>query len=193
MRAGPAILSPTLPPTAPGIELLADPDNPQAAVMDQACAIHALEAALTPRLERDGLTADFDRHGTAACADSGEHGAGRGEQWTPTCCAKSASRWARRSPRWKPEIFELAGQTFSVGSTKQLQEVLFDKLKLPIGKKTKTGYSTGADVLEDLAAKGHEIARKIIGWREVVQAEIHLCRCPARADQPGDRESPYVA
>ena len=65
------------------------------------------------------------------------------------------------------EIFELAGQKFSVGSTKQLQEVLFDKLKLPIGKKTKTGYSTGADVLEDLAAKGHDIARKIIGWREV--------------------------
>ncbi len=40
-----------------GIELLADPDNPQATVIDQACAIHALEAVLTPRLERDGLTA----------------------------------------------------------------------------------------------------------------------------------------
>ena len=61
----------------------------------------------------------------------------------------------------------MAGQKFSVGSTKQLQEVLFDKLKLPIGKKTKTGYSTGAEVLEDLAAKGHEIAGKIVRWREV--------------------------
>ncbi|MDQ2799107.1 MAG: DNA polymerase I, partial [Armatimonadota bacterium] len=67
------------------------------------------------------------------------------------------------------EIFEMAGQKFSVGSTKQLQEVLFDKLKLPIGKKTKTGYSTGAEVLEDLASKGHEIARKIVQWREVAK------------------------
>ena len=42
-----------------GLELLADPDNREAVVMDEACAVYALDAALTPRLERDGLTAIF--------------------------------------------------------------------------------------------------------------------------------------
>ena len=49
------------------------------------------------------------------------------------------------------EVFGIAGHEFSISSTKQLQEVLFDELKLPATKKTKTGYSTGADVLEELA------------------------------------------
>ena len=48
------------------------------------------------------------------------------------------------------EIYSLAGETFNINSTKQLGEVLFEKLKLPIIKKTKTGYSTDVDVLEKL-------------------------------------------
>jgi DNA polymerase-1 len=49
----------------------------------------------------------------------------------------------------------IAGREFNVGSPKQLGEILFDELKLPGGKKGKTGsYSTGADVLEDLTAQG---------------------------------------
>ena len=91
------------------------------------------------------------------------------------------------------DIFAIAGEKFSVGSTKQLQEVLFDKLKLPIGKKTKTGYSTGAEVLEDLASKGHDIARKgcsVAGSRE---AEVYLCRRSAGTHKPGDGQSAYVA
>jgi DNA polymerase-1 len=64
------------------------------------------------------------------------------------------------------EIYSLAGEEFNIGSTKQLQTVLFDKLQLPTGKKTKTGYSTGADLLEQLAAE-FPIARKIIDYREI--------------------------
>jgi DNA polymerase-1 len=64
------------------------------------------------------------------------------------------------------EIYALAGLQFNIGSTKQLQEVLFDKLQLPTGKKTKTGYSTGADLLEQIAPQ-YEIAQKILDWREV--------------------------
>jgi DNA polymerase-1 len=66
------------------------------------------------------------------------------------------------------EVYALAGMQFNIGSTKQLQEVLFDKLQLPTGKKTKTGYSTGADLLEQLAPQ-YEIARKILDWREVAK------------------------
>jgi len=66
------------------------------------------------------------------------------------------------------QIFEIAGGEFSVGSTKQLQEVLFDKLKLPASKKTKTGYSTGADVLEELAPD-YPIVSLILQHRELTK------------------------
>ena len=62
-------------------------------------------------------------------------------------------------------IFKLAGREFNVGSPKQLAEVLFEDLKLPVIKKTKTGYSTNAEVLEKLA-KDHEIARVLLQYRK---------------------------
>jgi DNA polymerase-1 len=65
-------------------------------------------------------------------------------------------------------IYELAGHEFNIGSTKQLADVLFEELKLPVIKKTKTGYSTDADVLERLAQK-HEIARQILAQRELAK------------------------
>lgn len=65
-------------------------------------------------------------------------------------------------------IYELAGHEFNIGSTKQLAEVLFEELKLPVIKKTKTGYSTDAEVLERLAPK-HEIAREILAQRELAK------------------------
>ena len=65
-------------------------------------------------------------------------------------------------------IYELAGKEFNIGSTKQLGEVLFDELKLPVLKKTKTGYSTAADVLERLAIE-YEIASEIVRWRTLAK------------------------
>jgi DNA polymerase-1 len=70
--------------------------------------------------------------------------------------------------RLEGEVYELAGQNFNVNSPKQLGVVLFEKLGLPTGRKTKTGYSTDASVLEQLAEK-HDIARKIIAYREVAK------------------------
>ena len=66
----------------------------------------------------------------------------------------------------KARIFELAGREFSIGSTKQLKEVLIDELKLPVPNDKKTGKpTTNAAAMNDLAAKGHEIAQKIIDYR----------------------------
>ncbi len=66
------------------------------------------------------------------------------------------------------EIHEIAGENFNIGSPKQLGEILFGKMGLPGGKKTSTGqYSTSAQVLEDLAAEGHELPRKIVFWRQL--------------------------
>ena len=65
------------------------------------------------------------------------------------------------------QIRELAGEDFKVSSPKQLGEILFDKLGLPGGKKTKTGaYQTGADILEDLATE-HELPGLVLDWRQV--------------------------
>ena len=62
------------------------------------------------------------------------------------------------------EIYALAGEEFNIGSPKQMARILFEKLKLPPIKKTKTGYSTDADVLEQLAL-GHDLPAKIIEHR----------------------------
>ncbi len=63
-------------------------------------------------------------------------------------------------------IYELAGTTFNINSPKQLGAILFEKLQLPIVKKTKTGYSTSADVLEKLAPY-HEIIEQILHYRQL--------------------------
>lgn len=65
-------------------------------------------------------------------------------------------------------IYELAGEEFNINSPKQIGEVLFDKLSLPVIKKTKTGYSTDVEVLEKLEDK-HPIASKILRYRQIVK------------------------
>ncbi|MCR1955895.1 DNA polymerase I [Clostridioides mangenotii] len=66
------------------------------------------------------------------------------------------------------EIYELAGDKFNINSPKQLGVILFEKLELPVIKKTKTGYSTNADVLEKLKDK-HPIIEKITEYRQITK------------------------
>ena len=66
------------------------------------------------------------------------------------------------------EIYDIAGSEFNINSPKQLGVILFEKLNLPVIKKTKTGYSTDAEVLEELSDK-HEIVDKIINYRQLVK------------------------
>jgi len=76
--------------------------------------------------------------------------------------------FAHRCAELEGGIHKLVGREFNVGSPKQLGEVLFDEMGLPGGKKGKTGaYATGADVLEDLAAQGHELPARILDWRQL--------------------------
>lgn len=70
--------------------------------------------------------------------------------------------------RLEKEIHEEAGEPFNINSPKQLGEVLFDKMKLPGAKKTKSGYSTAADVLEKLASE-YPIVRKILDYRQLTK------------------------
>ena len=81
--------------------------------------------------------------------------------------SRMSNAFAQKMAGLEAEIHELAGQAFNVGSPKQLGEILFDKLELPGGKKGKTGaYSTGVDILEDLATE-HDLPRRVLDWRQL--------------------------
>ncbi len=73
-----------------------------------------------------------------------------------------------RIEKLEQEIYELAGETFNINSPKQLGEVLFGHMQLPHGKKTKTGYSTAADVLEKLAPE-YPVVRMILDYRQLTK------------------------
>ncbi|MGB0570857.1 MAG: DNA polymerase I [Alphaproteobacteria bacterium] len=76
--------------------------------------------------------------------------------------------FAKRMASLEKKAHKVAGEEFNVGSPKQLGEILFEKLGIEGGKKGKTGaYTTSADVLEDLAAQGHELPRIVLDWRQV--------------------------
>ena len=85
----------------------------------------------------------------------------------------------------KERIYMLSGEEFNINSPKQLGEVLFEKLGLPHGKKTKTGYSTSVDVLEDLADK-YEIVGEVLEYRRVMKLNSTYCEGLAKqADKNG--------
>ena len=82
--------------------------------------------------------------------------------------SKLSSDFAQTAARIESEIREIAGEDLNIGSPKQLGDVLFGKMGLPGGAKTKTGaWSTSAQVLDDLAEQGHELPKKILDWRQV--------------------------
>jgi DNA polymerase-1 len=82
--------------------------------------------------------------------------------------ATMGEEFRKRKAEIEARIYVLAGHEFNIGSTKQLADVLFEELKLPVIKKNKTGYSTDAEVLERLAPK-HEIAQQVLAQRELAK------------------------
>ncbi len=77
---------------------------------------------------------------------------------------------AQKAAALEDEVYELAGERFSIGSPKQLGDILFGRMKLPGGSRTKTGqWSTSVFVLEELAAEGFELPRKIVDWRQLTK------------------------
>lgn len=82
---------------------------------------------------------------------------------------ESLSReFAARQAVLENDVYDLAGHAFNLGSPKQLGKVLFDEMRLEGGQKGKSGaYATGADVLETLAAEGHELPAKVLDWRQL--------------------------
>jgi len=81
-------------------------------------------------------------------------------------------------------IYEVAGSEFNIGSPKQLATVLFEDLELPVIKRTKTGYSTAADVLERLAEMGHELPTLVLRQRALAKLINTYTRVLAEAVNP---------
>ena len=83
------------------------------------------------------------------------------------------------------QIHALAGHGFNIASPKQLGEILFDEMALAGGKKTKTGaYATGADVLEGLAAQGHDLPARVLDWRQLAKLKSTYTDALAEAINP---------
>ena len=76
--------------------------------------------------------------------------------------------FAQTAARVEAEIQEIAGEPINVGSPKQIGDIMFGKMGIPGGTKTKTGaWSTSAQILDELAEQGHEFPKKILEWRQV--------------------------
>jgi DNA polymerase-1 len=81
-----------------------------------------------------------------------------------------SNEFAAEGARIESQVYELAGERFNIGSPKQLGDIFFGRMGLPGGRKTATGaWSTDSDALEDLAAQGVELARKVLDWRQVAK------------------------
>ena len=146
---------------------------PAQALRDTAAA-HAdlalrLHRVIRPRLVADRLTTVFERierpliavlarmEAAGILVDQGE-------------LVALSTDFAGRIETLEGEIHSLAGHPFTIGSPKQLGEVLFDEMGLASGRKGKSGaYSTGADILEELAAQGHDLPARVLDWRQLTK------------------------
>ncbi|MGK9052181.1 DNA polymerase I [Neorhizobium petrolearium] len=146
-----------------------DIDKATAYAAEDADVTLRLWMVLKPQLAAAGLTRIYERLErplVAVLARMEERGITIDRQ----ILSRLSGELAQRAAAFEDEIYELAGEKFTIGSPKQLGDILFGKMGLPGGAKTKTGqWSTSASVLEDLAAAGHELPRKIVDWRQLTK------------------------
>ena len=106
--------------------------------------------------------------------------------------AELSRDFAQRIAALEQSIYAAVGNEFNIGSTKQLGDVLFEKLGLPGGKKGKTGaYGTDASILEELAPL-HPVPAQVLGMASAEQTQINLRRCAGRGDRCRDRACSHL-
>ncbi len=143
---------------------------------------------LKPRLAADGLASVYERLErpmVPVLARMEERGIGVDRQ----ILSRLSGDFAQGAAALEDEIQKLAGEEFNIGSPRQLGDILFGKMGLPGGSKTKTGqWSTTAQVLEELAAEGHELPRKIVEWRQLTKLKsTYTDALPGFIDPQTDR------
>ncbi len=95
-------------------------------------------------------------------------------------------RFQREREQVQLEIYKEAGEEFNIGSNVQLREILFNRLKLPVLKKTPTGPSTDASVLQELAEEGHKLPSLLMEYRELAKLESTYLDTLPRQVNPRD-------
>lgn len=124
---------------------------------------------LKPRLAAEKLTTIYERLERPLLPVLA-HMEARGITVDRQILSRLSGELAQGAAALEDEIYKLAGERFTIGSPKQLGDILFGKMGLTGGSKTKTGqWSTSASVLEDLAAAGYELPRKIVDWRQLTK------------------------
>ncbi|MCE7030697.1 DNA polymerase I [Jiella avicenniae] len=147
---------------------------------------------LKPRLAAEGLASVYERLEkplVPVLARMEE----RGIMVDRQILSRLSGRFAQKQGGLEAEIAELAGEEFNPGSPKQLGEILFGKLGLPGGKKTKGGqWSTDVKVLEELAAEGHPLPSKIVEWRQLTKLKgTYTDTLPNHMDAAGRIHTSY--
>ncbi len=125
---------------------------------------------MAPALEASGMRELFDTIEVplvSVLADMEWEGIAIDLEWF----ASLKTRFQGERERVEQEIYASAGETFNINSNPQLRTILFDKLGLPVKKKTATGPSTDASVLQELADEGHEIPSLLMEYRELFKLE----------------------
>jgi DNA polymerase-1 len=125
---------------------------------------------LAPALDASGMRTLFDTIEVplvTVLADMEWAGIAIDREWF----ASLKERFQRERERVEAQIYEAAGERFNINSNPQLRVILFEKLALPVRKKTATGPSTDASVLQELADEGHEIPALLMEYRELFKLE----------------------
>jgi DNA polymerase I len=142
-------------------------DRATAYSAEDADVILRLWRVLKPRLVAERMTAVYEtleRPLVAVLARMERRGISIDRQ----VLSRLSGDFAQTAARVEAELQELAGEPINVGSPKQIGDILFGKMAIPGGTKTKTGaWSTSAQILDELAEQGHEFAKKILEWRQV--------------------------
>jgi DNA polymerase-1 len=142
-------------------------DRATAYSAEDADVILRLWRVLKPRLVAERMTAVYETLERPLVGVLGRMER-RGISIDRQVLSRLSADFAQTAARVEAEIQEIAGEPINVGSPKQLGDIIFGKMGLPGGSKTKTGaWSTSAQVLDELAEQGHEFPKKILEWRQV--------------------------
>ncbi len=136
---------------------------------EDADVTHRLWQALKPRLAAEAMTSVYETL-ERPLVDVLVRMEQRGIMIDRPILSRLSGEFAVDMARLEGDIHALAGERFNLASPKQLGDILFGKMGLPGGRKTATGaWSTSASVLDDLAEQGHELAARILDWRQLAK------------------------
>ncbi len=162
-------------------------DKATAYAAEDADVTRRLYAKLKPRLVGDHLVSVYETMDRPLIPVLREMER-KGILVDPVVLGDLSKDFAKRMAELETEIHKLAGEPFNIASPKQLGEILFERMSLPGGKKTKTGaYGTDADVLEELAAQGHDLPARVLDWRQLSKLKSTYTDALAKVINPATK------